>query len=99
MRTGGEGVAFGAKSAGQLGTSLQHCELCVLLHNITDLTEQQIEVLKDHKPKKKRRSRRLRRICIRQFSRSLSNIKLSEGAEAACDHCDESQIIMMVIEF
>ena len=44
--TGGEGVGLWAQSAGELGTSLQHSNLRVLLHNATYLRQQQIQMLK-----------------------------------------------------
>lgn len=43
---GGEGVAVGAKGPGKVGTSLQHREFSVLLHNATHLRQQQIQMLK-----------------------------------------------------
>lgn len=46
-RAGGEGVFIRGESGNELRADLQHRHVSVLLHNPTDLSEQQVQVLAD----------------------------------------------------
>lgn len=46
-RAGGEGVFIRGEGGNELSAGLQHRHVSVLLHNPTDLSEQQVQVLAD----------------------------------------------------
>lgn len=54
---GGKGVAIRAQGANQVGTSLQHGDLCVLLHYATYLGQQQVQMLEDRGNSEETKSR------------------------------------------